>query len=213
MKTFGERLKEVRIDRGFKTLTSLANRIGGKTTHASISGWEKDNYKPDAEAANKLVKILKVNWNYLETGKGSKDLDDLTQLSIDSNMDYMYKYPVLEWEYIHKGVENVRNLNRVAEFNSSYKGSDCFALVINNESMMPEFKVGEKILVDRLASVKSGDYCVVQQEDKSYVLRLFVKDGSDQFIKSINPDWPNKIKAIDGTMNIIGKIVEAKRNY
>lgn len=213
MKTFGERLKEVRKERGFKTQSALAKRLGGKTTHTSISDWENDKYKPDRDAARKLMSILGVNWDYLEGKEKPKYLDESLRLELVGNIDYMYKYPVLDWVNLDRGVGMQKGSSTVLEFETAYKSSDCFGLVINNESMAPEFTPGEQILVDRGIKTSSGDYCIVRLEDGSHILRQYVKDGGESFIKAVNPDWPNKLKPLNDSMLIVGKVIEARRSY
>lgn len=212
MKTFGQRLKEVRKDRGYKSQQALANKIGGGLTHVSISCWENDTYMPDRDNAEAIKQILKVNWNYLLHGKEPKYLDQSLGSELISYNDNIYKYPVLDWGSIKKGDE-MNTVSAVAEMESAYNGKECFGLVVNNESMFPEFKVGEFILIDKLAKIQSGDYCIISQADGSYILRQYIVDGNDVFIKTVNPDWPSKLKHFSDDMLIIGKVVQAQRDY
>ena len=213
MKTFGSRLEEIRLERGFKTKTALAKKLGGKITHNSIGKWEGDDYMPGADAIERLKKTLLVNWDYLVSGKGSKYLDQSLDIEKASKIDYMYRYPVLDWTEIKKGVSMTPTMESVNEFSSSHNSSSCFALTVNNESMQPEFKVGEQILIDKSITVKNGDFCIIRLPDKNHVLRQLFEEGSDKFIKAANPDWPNRLKELNIEMEIIGKVIESRRSY
>ena len=60
--TFGDRLKQVRLQKGL-TQENLAKKLGiGKTT---ITGYEKGNRQPDVQRIKDLAKILGVTGDYL----------------------------------------------------------------------------------------------------------------------------------------------------
>ena len=65
--TFGERLKMLRLKRGW-TQSQLGEKIN--VTKASISGYENDTRSPDKESLVRLAQILHVSTDYL-LGKDS----------------------------------------------------------------------------------------------------------------------------------------------
>lgn len=213
MKTFGDRLREVRKECGFKTQSMLAKAVGGKTTHASVSDWENDKYLPSREAKDKLVVILNVNWQYLIKGVLPKYKDDIKVIDINKKIEYNYAYPLISWADLKKDVV----MNGVSDpsnfFPSNYNSNDCFAVTIDNESMYPEFKPGEQILVDPSVEPLSGDYCVICIDNGDYLLRQYIAEGDTKLYKAVNPDWPKKVCEFTERDEIIGVIVEARRSY
>lgn len=62
MATFGQRLKELRIEKGLKQ-DELAKEIG--TTFGTVSKWERDIRKPEFETLNRLCDYFQVSLSYL----------------------------------------------------------------------------------------------------------------------------------------------------
>lgn len=60
--TMGERIRYARKFRGY-TQKQLAEKIGAK--HNSISGWEKDDHKPDIDTIVNMCSVLNVNTTWL----------------------------------------------------------------------------------------------------------------------------------------------------
>lgn len=62
MKTFGERLKELRLDKKLSQ-EELAKQVG--LTHTAIGLWELNKRVPNLDAVIKLAKFFKVSLDYL----------------------------------------------------------------------------------------------------------------------------------------------------
>lgn len=62
MKSFGEKIRDARIRKGY-TQKDLAKMIG--VAHNSISGWENDKNRPDPDSIELLCGVLDVSPNYL----------------------------------------------------------------------------------------------------------------------------------------------------
>ena len=62
MKVFGERLKEIREERGV-SMSELARQMG--TSQQNISRWEKGERVPSGETLIKLADFLNVSIDYL----------------------------------------------------------------------------------------------------------------------------------------------------
>ena len=62
MKLFGERLKEIRLEKGLKQADIAKSlNISGNTVHA----WETDKQEPSMTTILKLSEILEVSLDYL----------------------------------------------------------------------------------------------------------------------------------------------------
>ena len=60
--TFGEKIRDARKSKNL-TQKQLAGKIGAK--HNSISGWENDKNRPDADTIELLCRVLNITPNYL----------------------------------------------------------------------------------------------------------------------------------------------------
>lgn len=84
-----------------------------------------------------------------------------------------------------------------------------FALVVEGDSMEPEFTAGMRIVVEPEMEPENGDYVVAGNGEQA-TLKKLVRDGNDLYLKPLNPRYP--IKPL-GENRIIGVVREAHRKY
>lgn len=71
--------------------------------------------------------------------------------------------------------------------------------------MEPKFHDGELIFVDPQVAPVSGRYVVVRLEDSQEATfkQLIIEEGH-QYLKALNPDWPNRIIEVNSNATISG---------
>lgn len=75
MKTFGERLKNLRLNLGL-TQTELAEKLGISTS--TVGMYEQNRREPDYATINKISSLFTVSTDYLLNGKdNSRDVNEL----------------------------------------------------------------------------------------------------------------------------------------
>lgn len=84
-----------------------------------------------------------------------------------------------------------------------------FALVVEGDSMEPEFTEGMRVVVEPDMTPEIGDYVVAGNGEQA-TLKKLVRDGNDLYLKPLNPRYP--IKPL-GDARIIGVVREAHRKY
>ena len=85
---------------------------------------------------------------------------------------------------------------------------DTFVLRVRGESMEPKFHDGDLIFVDPEAAPLSGRYVVVRLEDShEATFKQLIVEGDRQFLKAMNPDWPQRIIEVDSNATICGVVV------
>lgn len=86
--------------------------------------------------------------------------------------------------------------------------ADTFVLRVRGESMEPKFHDGELIFVDPQVAPVSGRYVVVRLEDSQEATfkQLIIEEGH-QYLKALNPDWPNRIIEVNSNATICGVVV------
>ncbi|WP_347460974.1 S24 family peptidase [Acinetobacter sp. ANC 7454] len=88
-----------------------------------------------------------------------------------------------------------------------------FALEVQGESMTPEFKPGDKIIVDPEVEPKPGDYVIAQNGEheptfKKYRPRGYDSNGNVIFeLTPLNPDYPI-LNSADQPIHIVGTVIE-----
>ena len=85
---------------------------------------------------------------------------------------------------------------------------ESFVLRVRGSSMEPKFHEGDLIFVDPHASPDHGKYVVVRLDDSNEATfkQLIIEEGK-QYLKALNPDWPNRIIKVDKKASICGVIV------
>ncbi len=88
-------------------------------------------------------------------------------------------------------------------------------LVVEGDSMYPEFKDGDKVLVQCTHTAENGDYAVVMVDDDNGVVKK-IEFGADYItLHSVNPMYPPR--RFDGKemlrIRIFGVVKGLRRNY
>lgn len=85
---------------------------------------------------------------------------------------------------------------------------DTFVLRIRGGSMEPRFHDGDLIFVDPNVAAVNGRYVVVKLDGSNEAtFKQLVVEGDRQYLKALNPDWPNRIIEIDEEATICGVVV------
>jgi SOS-response transcriptional repressor LexA len=88
---------------------------------------------------------------------------------------------------------------------SSCSGREPFALQVLDDSMMPEFAVGNIIVIDPEAVVKNGSFVLATYQGK-YIFRQLHIDNQRYFLTALNPQYPDL--PIRGLEDIHGIIIQ-----
>lgn len=85
---------------------------------------------------------------------------------------------------------------------------DTFVLRVRGVSMEPRFRNGDLIFVDPHVDPISGRFVVVRLDDSQEATfkQLIIEEGR-QYLKALNPDWPNPIIEADANATICGVVV------
>ncbi|WP_230406297.1 LexA family protein [Alcaligenes ammonioxydans] len=93
-----------------------------------------------------------------------------------------------------------------------------FALQIKGDSMQPDFREGDRIIVDCEVSPRPGDFVVAKNSDeeatfKKYRLLRIGEDGQEVFeLVPLNQDYPS-MRSDQHHVQIIGTMVEHRKYY
>lgn len=95
-------------------------------------------------------------------------------------------------------------------------GTDIFAFKMLNDSMMPDFRPNDILVIDPSAEPEPGNYVAVKLSDKVEVIICQYKklsyNSSEFELLTLNDHWPN-IKVAGGfDVKIIGKVVQCMRS-
>jgi len=85
---------------------------------------------------------------------------------------------------------------------------ETFVLRVQGVSMEPKFHEGDLIFVDPDAAPVHGKYVVVQlDESNEATFKQLIVEENRQYLKALNPDWPNRIIEVNAAATICGVVV------
>lgn len=217
-KEIGKRIFEARKIKGL-TLKTLGELTGG-LKQTRLTNWEQGIRTPGPEEIKLLAQALDVSPAFLmclsdeKLSKQTKNPSQLIPL-LDSQQACEAK--------LHIGAMREQEVLGDVVFISVSTAllpelsQEAFALKITDDSMMPEIRVNDVLVIDPAMSPKPGDYVGVNVGGKSEVIICQYKKlsytSSEFELLTLNDHWPN-IKVSDGVeVEIIGKVVQNLRGY
>lgn len=217
-KEIGRRLLEARKAKGL-TLKELGELAGG-LKQTRLTNWEQGTRAPGPEEIKQLANALDVSPAFLMC------LSD--EMQIKKTQSPSHLIPLLDSRqacdvkmYINADYDCELS-NDVVFISVSTEllpklSEEAFALKMTDESMLPEIKVNDVLVIDTLISPQPGDYVVVKVANKSEVIVCQYKKlsfTSPEFeLLTLNDNWPN-IKVADGLeIDIVGKVIQKIRSY
>lgn len=197
---FAQSLKELRRRHGLTQVEfSKLFDIG----LATVAMWESSQRRPPAKMLLRISEHFKVSVDYL-LGVGTKSEDIL-------------RLPVLAG--VHAGFGNAIDEIESGEYQEiprsilgSRRPDDLLVLKIEGDSMYPKFIDGDHVLVQKQASVDSGDIAIVCYEDfeNGTIKKVHYETGCDYVdLIPLNPKYvPVRVQneQLEG-MRVIGKVV------
>jgi len=159
-----------------------------------------------------IAKALRISPEWLQTGVGGMETNGLAPL----DHKVTYQIPLISW--VQAGSwESINDSFQYGAVDEYYpcpeKHSDAtFALKVVGESMSPDFIDGEIIFVDPEVEPKNGSCVVVRQNgDSEATFKQLMVDGSDNYLKALNPNWPKKIIEMLPDATICGVVIGSYR--
>ncbi|WP_231992287.1 LexA family protein [Metapseudomonas furukawaii] len=86
-------------------------------------------------------------------------------------------------------------------------GPRAFILRVEGFSMEPDFKPGEKVVVDPDMECKPGDFVVAKRiSDHAVTLKRLRKEGEAHYLFASNPDWPERVIKLSEEWHLCGRV-------
>jgi SOS-response transcriptional repressor LexA len=217
-KEIGKRILEARKAKGL-TLKALGE-LAGNLKQTRLTNWEQGTRAPGPEEIKLLAQALEVSPAFLMC------LSDEKQLKQTKSFNQLI--PLLDHSQacnakVH--IDAIRDQERsddivfisVSTALLPDLSDDAFALKMTDESMMPEFRANDVLVIDPNISPKPGDFLVVTVAGKNEVIvcqyRKLSYTSSEFELLTLNDNWPN-IKVGDGVeIEIIGGLMQNIRDY
>jgi SOS-response transcriptional repressor LexA len=228
MKTQAERIQFLLIDRGVATREQRRNlaRITD-VTYEGVRQWFTKNL--DSISADHLAKIAKAydcRLEWLVTGQGEMNKGADYTNGRETNPS-VRSIPVLSYveagnpkqviDDYHAGA-GMSEVTVGAELDHDL-GADAFALIVSGNSMAPEYRDGDLVVVDPSVKPWPGDIvvAVIEAEQRS-TIKKYRSRGNDESghhvfeLVPINEDYHTITVSSQNPGHIVGTVVEHRRN-
>ena len=210
--SIGQRISKLMLDMDVSN-AKLARMIG--VSRPTIGNWIEGKSAPTGENLTNLANALKVDPNWLMSGKESR-------VRLDNNVDISQKIPfdgfpipVISW--VAAGsfgpIETVLRDAEVDEYLPPIKecGKNGYGLVVTGISMSPKFEPEDRIYVNpdfQVSDLKTGDLVVVScAGDNEATFKQLIIEGTTKYLKPLNPKWDEQIIKLTEDCRLVGKVV------
>lgn len=210
--SIGQRISKLMLDMDVSN-AKLARMIG--VSRPTIGNWIEGKSAPTGENLTNLANALKVDPNWLMSGKES-------QVRLDNNVDISQKIPfdgrpipVISW--VAAGsfgpIATVLKDAEVDEYLPPIKecGRNGYGLVVTGISMSPEFEPEDRIYVNpdfQVSDLKTGDLVIVScTGDNEATFKQLIIEGTTKYLKPLNPKWDEQIIKLTEDCRLVGKVV------
>ena len=224
--TFANRLKKA-LDNNNMRPIDLANKT--KLSKAQICNYLKGTYKAKQDKLYIIAKALDVSEAWLMGYDVDMDREwfpdnkeDLTNITID-NARYIetttktVKIPILGKVPAGVPIEAIEDIIGYEEIPASMlrDGNNYFSLKIDGDSMYPDYKTGDIIIIRQQSDCNSGDDCVVMVNGDDATFKRVVKQEKSIILKPLNneyePYYFDEYEIMTKPVKIIGVAVEVRR--
>ena len=210
--SIGQRISKLMLDMDVSN-AKLARMIG--VSRPTIGNWIDGKSAPTGENLTNLANALKVDPNWLMSGKES-------QARFDNNVDVSQKIPfdgrpipVISWVAAgsFEPIETVLRDAEVDEYLPPIKecGRNGYGLIVTGISMSPKFEPEDRIYVNpdfQVIDLKTGDLVIVScAGDNEATFKQLIIEGTTKYLKPLNPKWDEQIIKLTEDCRLFGKVV------
>ena len=216
----GLRIRKERTSKGLtrKALSALTESL----SVSRINNYERGDRTPGPEEIKLLASVLEVSPAFLMC------LSDDRQGKLNKKTGIGALLPILDYGQAcdpASYIEQIKNEESSEQFNltpispelANRVNKNAFALAIKDDSMSPEFRTGDTVIVDPMTTPIPGDYVVYHLEgEKEVVVRKYKQistDSSNHFILvALNDDWANTEVGKELKGQVVGTAMSLSRD-
>jgi HTH-type transcriptional regulator, cell division transcriptional repressor len=210
---FSERLMARRNHLGL-TQGELANKTGVHLR--SVTNWESGDFAPRGEKMRKLAEVLSTTVAHLLGEDNAYPNNNISAQEIKQS-PATRKVPVVSFARAGEGGNFHDMMEQIAEFTETEsRDPNCYALIIEGDSMLPEFKPGDRVTFEPNRESQNGDVVVARLGDTGHVyFKLFHRIGAKGDVirlTSLNPIYP-PLEFPATAFRFIHPMLELKRKW
>jgi SOS-response transcriptional repressor LexA len=204
---YGDRITKAREKAGLSR-NQLAKKIG--VSHTTVENWETEKHVVTKKHAGKLSTVLGLPLSALNPyGVGGLSL-------VDPGRKQAFVM-LIQWSDLkrfHKGKSTMSAVPKPKYIEAEPDfDEDCFALRVEDDSMMPDYQPGEIIIIDRHVVPAKRDTVVARiVGGGEHMLRTYVPRPNGTYdLQAENPQWDTVTVNANRPAEIIGVVVEHRK--
>ena len=166
------------------------------------------------ELAERLERGMEKPEGWMDEAHGASEEQRVASIDVNAHRgpDIGNLHPLISWVQAGEWSEICENYEPQDERELLPCPVRCsketFVLRVHGVSMEPRFHEGDLIFVDPQTSPSHGKCVVVQldESDEATFKQLIIEEDR-QYLKALNPDWPNRIIEVKAPASICGVVV------
>lgn len=205
---FAVNLKQLRRDRGLSQ-AALAEIL--HVSQSTIGMWESGARKPDIETMATLAAFFNVSADYLLSVEGSNTRQLLDTLHSGRWISVLGRVPA---GVPIEAVEDIIDKMELSEQMTS-DGYDYFGLMVSGDSMYPEYRDGDVLVVRKQTTAETGQDVIVYINSQDATVKRVVIAEDSITLRAVNPAYESKTYTAEDIARlpivIAGVVVELRR--
>lgn len=201
------RIKELRNTLGIKQ-TSLCLKLG--VSQATLSAWESGKYEPGIDQLIKMSKTFGVSVDYL-LGITGDNFQIANLPKPGRSINVLGRIPA------GKPIEAIENIVGSVELDErmSNDGHEYLALLVTGDSMYPDFRDGDTVIVKKQSTADTGKNVVAFINGSDATIKKLMIAENGITLRAINPAFESvyysnsEVERLPVT--ILGVVVEMRR--
>lgn len=197
----GQRIRQLRNDNNWNQ-EELGKRMN--LAKVTISQYENETRSPNPDIINQFADLFGVTVDYLLGRDNNKNnTNDYITINVYGRVPAGIPIEAIE------DIEDTEDLS-LADFSPS---KDYLGLIVDGDSMYPDYLKGDTIIVEVKPDCESGEDCVVYVNGYDATLKTVIKnDDGTITLKPKNPEYPPKTYGPgDEEIRILGIVKEIRR--
>lgn len=185
------------------TQESISHKLD--LTTSAYGFYEQGRNSPPYSKLQQLAEIYDISIGEL-TGEPEKTEEKTQYKTINVYGSVPAGIPI-------EAIEDIHDTEDIAFSKGYVPSKDYIGLIVEGDSMYPEYLPGDTIIVEVKPDCESGEDCVVYVNGYDATLKTVIKNPNGTItLKPINPEYPPKTYGPnDETITILGTVKELRR--
>jgi len=213
MQTFSHRLRQALALRG-KTQADLVKATN--ISQSSVSDYLNGKYKPNQIKTYLIANYLNVSYNWLLGFDDDIEPDTNKELKI-TDIGQTVKIPVYKFVKAGSSKDAAENIEGYVQISADLDKEErqLIALQVSSDSMLPDFKKNDIVIIKECTDCKSGQDCAVFINDENAELKRVIKQNNGLLLQALNPEYETKFYPYEGKdkVAILGVVTQLIRKF